>query len=585
MSLKRIAALAVTLAVGCAGTASAGVKIQLFQAGVLDSVGLTADHQGNVYVLSEFAYISKVTPDGHGTNLPFTLPVLSDSSQQARKLVWGPDDTLWFLCNQVTCHVDADGGGLIDSPSYGYGAPGIDGSFWSADPVARTVTRMTPAGVATVFQGLPSGCTTVGPMIPGPDQSMWFLCDHTLVSVTSNGTLTTRALPSQFVPYGPLAVGSDGNLWMTIDYGIARVSPDGRVLGQYSLGADPASLALGPDGDMWFTYFSAGGVGRVSPSGHVSDYSDQIGPGQDPAQIVLAADGGLWVDAFWRDIVWRIDPDPPAALTEAPGGIRLDTATLNATVDPRGGPTTAYFEWGTTSAYGTQTASDDVGDGDAGVLTSATLTGLAPDTTYHYRVVAVNGRRTVLGADRTLTTADAPVSGPPPVEPARALGETRSDADGDGYPAGVDCNDHAVSIHPGAIDRPGDAIDQDCSGTAAPWGHLAPPVDARWATHGTTTTFTRLTIGALPAKTTLMLDCRGSGCAFKSYTLKTRRAAKHTNLLEQLNHARLRRDTQITLRFSASGQATTVIRWHIGPPTRRTTTCLAPHAHKEMPCA
>jgi serine protease AprX len=38
------------------------------------------------------------------------------------------------------------------------------------------------------------------------------------------------------------------------------------------------------------------------------------------------------------------------------------------------------------------------------------------------------------------------------------------DVDGDGYGEGRDCNDHDASVHPGAVERPRDGIDQDCNG-------------------------------------------------------------------------------------------------------------------------
>jgi hypothetical protein len=44
---------------------------------------------------------------------------------------------------------------------------------------------------------------------------------------------------------------------------------------------------------------------------------------------------------------------------------------------------------------------------------------------------------------------------PPPLD---------SDADGDGYPAGEDCDDGDPFISPGARDVPYDGIDQDCDG-------------------------------------------------------------------------------------------------------------------------
>ncbi len=47
------------------------------------------------------------------------------------------------------------------------------------------------------------------------------------------------------------------------------------------------------------------------------------------------------------------------------------------------------------------------------------------------------------------------------------------DADGDGTPLRDDCDDQRADIHPGAVDVPGDGIDQDCSGVdAQPWNIL-----------------------------------------------------------------------------------------------------------------
>ena len=51
---------------------------------------------------------------------------------------------------------------------------------------------------------------------------------------------------------------------------------------------------------------------------------------------------------------------------------------------------------------------------------------------------------------------------PPAVPPPLNL-----DADGDGVQRPADCNDNDPAIRPGAKDKPGDKIDQDCNGRDA----------------------------------------------------------------------------------------------------------------------
>ena len=84
------------------------------------------------------------------------------------------------------------------------------------------------------------------------------------------------------------------------------------------------------------------------------------------------------------------------------------SATLLGGVYPNGLDTTYWWEYGTSSAYGQQTAAIDVGSGRAPVSLTTTLTGLAPRTIYHYRLVAQNSLGTSYGYDYALTTAVPP---------------------------------------------------------------------------------------------------------------------------------------------------------------------------------
>lgn len=99
----------------------------------------------------------------------------------------------------------------------------------------------------------------------------------------------------------------------------------------------------------------------------------------------------------------------PTATTAAASAVDPTTATLNAAVTPNFADAAVTFQYGLTDSYGTTTASQDAGAGGTPVALAAALTGLEPDTTYHYRVVATNSVGTTDGSDRTFTTPPAPI--------------------------------------------------------------------------------------------------------------------------------------------------------------------------------
>jgi hypothetical protein len=101
-------------------------------------------------------------------------------------------------------------------------------------------------------------------------------------------------------------------------------------------------------------------------------------------------------------------PAPPVASTRPATQKGPLSAVVNGLVTPRGLPTTVHFLWGPTSAYGQQTPDVAAGAGFTGVPVSATLTGLQPNTRYHFRLIATNSLGTRRGGDRYFTTAKAP---------------------------------------------------------------------------------------------------------------------------------------------------------------------------------
>jgi hypothetical protein len=82
------------------------------------------------------------------------------------------------------------------------------------------------------------------------------------------------------------------------------------------------------------------------------------------------------------------------------------SATLVGTVDPEGLSTTYFFEYGPQASFAgaLKTTSSPAGQGTEPRPARATVSGLAPNTTYHLRLVASNGSGTTTGTTSTFKT-------------------------------------------------------------------------------------------------------------------------------------------------------------------------------------
>jgi hypothetical protein len=96
----------------------------------------------------------------------------------------------------------------------------------------------------------------------------------------------------------------------------------------------------------------------------------------------------------------------PVVTTNPATLIASFSATLNGSVDPHGLTTTVHLEYGTTTSYGSMTASQTK-TGNTYQNVSANISGLMANTTYHFRMVATNSAGTTHGGDRTFTTLSA----------------------------------------------------------------------------------------------------------------------------------------------------------------------------------
>ncbi len=128
----------------------------------------------------------------------------------------------------------------------------------------------------------------------------------------------------------------------------------------------------------------------------------------------------------------------PALQSESASALAQTAATLDATIDPNDQETSYRFEYGATTEYGTvlPAPAADIGAGYETVNVGQRLAGLAPGTTYHFRVIASNETGRHDRAGRDVHDAAAAAAARRDGRGLRPLAEHR-DADGHDRHAGL----------------------------------------------------------------------------------------------------------------------------------------------------
>jgi hypothetical protein len=96
-------------------------------------------------------------------------------------------------------------------------------------------------------------------------------------------------------------------------------------------------------------------------------------------------------------------------VTNLTSSLTSSEVRLNGMVNPQGVPTTYQFQYGATASYGARAPGSPkaLGAGTSTFQVFATVAGLAPGTTYHYKLTASKAGRAISTADATFTTPAA----------------------------------------------------------------------------------------------------------------------------------------------------------------------------------
>jgi streptogramin lyase len=190
---------------------------------------------------------------------------------------------------------------------------GHDGRLWIAQSTAASVYAKLING-ANPNVNNPTASASSGPhgLAYGADGQIWITessisrigaCSVNSVSCVEALTPTPGAGPYD------IAAGPDGNLWYTEYLGnaIGRVTPSGLVT-EFAIptsSSSPSGIAAGPDGNVWFVEYDGNKVGRITPSGTITEYTIPTAASH-PLGITTGPDGNIWFTEYDGNKIGRL---------------------------------------------------------------------------------------------------------------------------------------------------------------------------------------------------------------------------------------------------------------------------------------
>ncbi len=199
-------------------------------------------------------------------------------------------------------------------------------------------------------------------------------------------------------------------------YGAVGLNGEGSMFVVYSRSnatTAPGVGVLGPGFDVTIKPASAGATSCESGKSEPCNerWGDYLGTAIDPSEPSSIWVSGLYQNQNgqygWGSEIAKISTSTFALPTATTGGASAQTATsakVGGTVNPNGVATTYHIDYGLTSGYEAAASEKSAGSGTSPISVSATLTGLKPGTTYHYRVVATTSTGNAIGVDKTFKT-------------------------------------------------------------------------------------------------------------------------------------------------------------------------------------
>jgi hypothetical protein len=350
--------------------------------------------------------------------------------------------------------VTISGTGFTSGSTVAFGAePGTSVTVGSGTSITAVVPADPTAGTVDVTVSTPGGTSATSaadqytydavPTVASVSPSAGVLAGGTTVTISGSG----------FTGNSTVAFGGSAAASVTADSGttITAVSPADASAGTVDVTVTTPGGTSATGAADEFTYLSPSSAPESLPT--VTSISPDVGPttgdtlvtidGSNLSSVTSVSIGSTAASGFMiespTEITFvtppgpagsatvavttpagRSEPGSGAVFTYAPkpsvisvrlGSVQASSSTLDATIDAGGIPVTrCAFQFGRSSLYGSSAAcAMPVGTSSGPVSVTAHLTGLAPTTTYHYRLYLTTAAGAIETADESFRTPRVPL--------------------------------------------------------------------------------------------------------------------------------------------------------------------------------
>jgi len=209
-----------------------------------------------------------------------------------------------------------------------------NGNVWFAAQT-NTIGFFTPSGHVTSFAIPCAKCASGAELVyvwglaADRDGSVWFIDNHAhsdgtsidsaIGHVTESGNFAFFAIPTKnataIVPGGfgqsSIAIAPDGTIWFTENatFAAGRLTPSTGQISEYPLEApeQPTGITVGPDGKVWYAVGDHE-IAQITPPTNGEFVEFSLGFGANPLSLAVGSDGNLWVTETGRSKIARFQP-------------------------------------------------------------------------------------------------------------------------------------------------------------------------------------------------------------------------------------------------------------------------------------